>query len=220
LFDSIGRTPLLTYPATQGFESVPRFDPLKAAAVALRKSTRFSTRDTFLQRFESPIFLQSVLEDSGVILCAILRIICNEWLDQVSEMEQLTRNESSHMNSVSYIGDYAIELDLKCGEYLRENEEMMRGCLEVIQQPEPLLSGASRRSLNSAEKVRKTLSDLNLDFQELLRATEDHIKRLGGRYAISASILTIQESRKAIKQAEDIGYKRFYLRISNSLSGL
>jgi hypothetical protein len=136
----MGRTPLLTYPATQGFESVPRFDPLKAA-VALPKSTGFSTRDTFLQRFESPIFLQSVLEDSGVILCAILRIICNEWLDQVSEMEQL--------------GDYAIELDLKCGKYLRENEEMMRGCLEVIQQPETLLSGASRRSPNSAEKVEK-----------------------------------------------------------------
>jgi hypothetical protein len=42
-----------------------------------------------------------------------------------------------------------------------------------------------------------------------LRATEDYIKRLGSRYATSASILTIQESRKAIKQAEDIGYKLF-----------
>jgi hypothetical protein len=220
LFDSIGQTPFRNIPATQGFESVPRFDPSKAATVALCKSTGFSTRYTFLQRFESLNFLQSVLEDSGVILCAILRITCNEWLDQVSMMEQLTRNESSQMNSVIDVGDYAIEMDLKCGEYLRENEEMMRGCLEVIQQPETLLSDASRRSPNSDEKVRQTLSDLDLDFQELLRATEDHIKRLGSRYAISASILTIQESRKAIKQAEDIGYKLFSSRISNPLSSL
>jgi len=135
-------------------------------------------------------------------------------------MEQFTRNESSQMDSVIDLSDYAIESDLKCREYLRENEEMMRGCLEVIQQPETLLSGASRRSPNSDEKVRQTLSDLDLDYQQLLRATEDHIKRLGSRYAMSASILTIQESRKAIKQAEDIGYKKFSSRISNPLSGL
>ena len=155
--------------------------------------------------------MQNVVEDSRVVLCAILRIICNEWVSLVASMEELTRSESSEMDSVVELGDYTIQSNLKLGAYLWENEEMMKVCQEVIQHPGTLLFRQSPGA--GQESIQKMLSGLDLDFQELLKMTKDHIERVRNRYTVSASILTIEESRKAIKQAEDIGY-------ASSLSGL
>lgn len=80
---------------------------------------------------------------------------------------------------------------------------MLKGCLALIN---------ASKGTDSVHSVSSTIVarafDLEVDFEDFILRTEDHIIRVGRGLAVFVSITAIEENRKAVHQAEDIRYFR------------
>jgi hypothetical protein len=162
-----------------------------------------SSRELFIRQFESEKFLQLALQEDSKITYAILGIISCEWASVIDRFELILREEPTVISSTKDFGDFQLDTITRQTKYLRENREMLKGCLALI--------NASKKA-DSVHDVCSTTAarayDLVIDFEDFILRTEDHIVRVGRGLAVFASIAAIEENRKAIRQAEDIRYFR------------
>jgi hypothetical protein len=129
---------------------------------------------------------------------AILGIICCEWASVIDTFEIILRDEPTVISSTNDYGDFQLDVITKQTKYLRENREMLKGCLAVIQAQKRPDFVADANYITAGR-----VSDLAIDFGDFILRTEDHIVRVGRGLAVFASIMAIEENRKAICQAED-----------------
>jgi hypothetical protein len=67
-------------PTPRFFEEIPRYSPSRLNPSPRPQHGDVSLRDVLINRFEPPFtFVEDVMEDPGVVLCAILRIISREF---------------------------------------------------------------------------------------------------------------------------------------------
>jgi hypothetical protein len=180
--------------------SYPEFNSTEPLPIVHPGPSR-SSRQNFICQFESEEFIQYVLKDDSTIIWAILGIVSWEWASVINKFEIILRDEPTVISSTNDFGDFQLDVITRQTKYLRENREMLKGCLAVIKaykRPESL----TEANALTAEKA----FDLAIDFEDLILRTEDHIVRVGRGLAVFASITAIEENRKAIRQAEDIRY--------------
>lgn len=180
--------------------SFPEFNPRKPIPIIHPGLSR-SSRQSFIRQFESEESLQHVLQDDSTIIWAVLGIVSWEWASVIDNFEIILRDEPTVISSTNDFGDFQLDVITKQTKYLRENREMLKGCLAVIKAHKRRESVTKANAL-TAERV----FDLAIDFEDLILRTEDHIVRVGRGLAVFASITAIEENRKAIRQAEDIRY--------------
>lgn len=154
-----------------------------------------------MQQFEVVEFTRHVLQDDSVALCAILGIISSEWAPVIDTFEIILRDESQVIGAANDFADFEVDFVAKQTKYLRENREMLKGCLAAIQAQRTLGLVMGTNTLLGARSA-----EIAIDFEDFILQTEDHILRIGRGLAVFASMKAIEESRKAIRQTEDVRY--------------
>jgi hypothetical protein len=165
-----------------------------------------SSREMFISQFELEKFSQHVLQEDSTVILALLGIASCEWASVIDSFEIILRDEPTVISSTNDFGDFQLDVITKQTKYLRENREMLKGCLAVIKVQKRTDSVKGGGAI-----IAESVSDLAIDFEDLIHRTEDHIVRVGKGLAVFASIMAIEENRKAIRQAEDIRYHKALL---------
>jgi hypothetical protein len=203
LFDSIGigRTPrfcdgLRKYSPI--FNEIVRYSPIKDAIVG-DQLRDYSLRSALMRQLRNNSFVRDILEDDSVLIWTLVNVIGAEWLEVLRLMELDVSNESLDIHLLD--DDHSeLERKMKKADLFRENLTMLKDTLGVI-----IIEGTLSSKTKPGTRAFEMMKDLEVDFKELVSSTEAYIGRLSQRLSIFASVIAIEESRKAIKQADNIG---------------
>ncbi|PMD42012.1 hypothetical protein L207DRAFT_580691 [Hyaloscypha variabilis F] len=177
--------------------TLPRFSTNEEIVLLLYGSDH-SLRGAFLHQFQDSRFLEAILEDNSALLWAILKANFGAWLYSVGwwdNFSRLTRQDDK------FIGDNQFLWHLMDQHVLRlQNLAMLKHSLKVLQ-----YGGCNMLRAQQGTQAHKAMTGLTIDYEELVKRTEDQIVGIQHRLSTLAAIRSITESEKSIKQSEKIG---------------
>jgi hypothetical protein len=82
-----------------------------------------------------------------------------------------------------------------------QNLAMLKHSLKVLQS-----GGCNMLHAQQGTQAHKAMTGLTIDYEELVKRTEDQVAGIKHRLSTLAAIRSITESEKSIKQSEKIGF--------------
>ena len=186
--------------AARIFDESPRFDPTRVLQANVLPFD-YSARLTFIRRLKSEGFYKDVLSDERFLVVTALRIACCEWQETIDRSDHGFRH-TGHV--VELVDKDEVSGTLLKRRWLRDNLDRLKCSLNTIDGD--LFRGEKQADYTLSATVGRTVSDLRADYSDLLSRVEDHIARANQGLATFTSLIAIEESKKAIRQAESIGY--------------
>lgn len=182
------------------FAKPPRFDPTRATQADMAPID-YSARPTFIRRLSSKSFCEDAVPNEKLLVLTALRIVFCEWQETLDRSDYDFRH-TGHV--VELVNEDEVKGTLLKRRWLRENLDRLRYCLNILEGD--MFHDEGDSDVTPNDKVERIFSDLKADYFDLISRTEDHIARANQSLATFTSLIAIEESRKAIKQAESIGY--------------
>jgi hypothetical protein len=199
LFDSNGSTDGTYHSLAQLplFDTFPRFSTTETLPTHMEMGSSLM-RICLLKQLVSEGFLGAILEDHSTILCAVLQSMLGAWLEVVHDNAYNTRLQSSdqHHRESSWILWHLMDEH----RHRQQGLEMLKKSLTVIR-----ARGCEFFRSKPGTQAEAAMKRLEVDFTDLISQTERQLALIERRLATLASMRSIHESEKAMKQSEYMG---------------
>lgn len=157
------------------------------------------TRQMLLKQFMSKEFLEACLEDQSTILCAVLQTMLGAWRDIFCESLKF-EDDLLSINKDFATDNKGLWHHMDRHRFQLQNLESLNQSLAVAQ-----ARGCESFRSKPGTKADAAMKRLEIAFTDLVSQVEREISLLERRLAILASLRSIHESEKAIKQSEYMG---------------
>ncbi|KAM7203472.1 hypothetical protein V8F20_004066 [Naviculisporaceae sp. PSN 640] len=208
LFDSIGESLDLSTRSSiyrPLFDRIPPFSASSMLPIPPRpvpsRGVRFnqSTRAAILSQFTQRRFVEQILQDNGLLFCAVMNCLAGAWLDVISRTEHDIQPSSEDITE--FVQDNLfLEALMDLFPEVHENIAMLTESLALLRS-----RGCHPVRCKNGTVASELIKNLTIDFQDLLRRAEQHKIEIQQRVVTIAAVRSITESSKAIEQSDAIG---------------
>lgn len=212
LFDSIGEP---KDPSRRGSVFRPVFDevlpfsaggtprvlthPIYPQLYPRRASFNQSTRTAILSQLMQRKFIEEILQDNALLLCAVINCMAGAWLEVIGETEDCIQPSSQDITEFVHDNIF-LEVLMDFFAEIHENITMLTKSLALLKS-----RGCSTLRCKDGSVASRLMMNLTIDFQELLRRAQQHKSQVQQRIVTIAAVRSITESGRAIEQSDAIG---------------
>ena len=185
--------------AIDSLPSFPSTDPKKTTESICLDAQLHSFRSSFVDQLLREEFLNLILKDRAILLCAILEPMLGAWLEVVAQSDFYSQIEKGDILWTD--NNEKLWKIVERHQFSRQNLDMLRKSFAVIRH-----KGISSLRAQRSSSAYRGFTNLETDFGDLITQTEQQLEGMQQRIVALAALRSIAESERAIEQSNKLGW--------------